>query len=230
MEHVSLKPYANRENAKILSRFFKTGRGEYGEGDRFLGVTVPVVRSVARENGNLPRTEITRLLRSEFHEERLLALLLLISQFENGTEAEQKDTVGFYLKNTRYVNNWDLVDLSAYKILGEYLVGRPRKILYDLTKSKNLWERRIAIISTFAFIRNGEHEDTFGVARLLLNDEHDLMHKAVGWMLREVGKWCGLKVEKVFLDEHRKKMPRTALRYAIERFSEPERKRYLKKT
>jgi len=224
---ISLRKLADPEKAKHLSRFFKTGKGEYGEGDKFLGITVPVMRAYARQYADAPREALESLLDSAYHEERLLALTILTAQFERGSEEERKSIFDFYLARTDAINNWDLVDLSAYKIVGAYLLDRPRKILYRLAKSKNLWERRIAIISTFTFIRSGECEDTLKFAEMFLSDRHDLTHKATGWMLREVGKRCGEKKLKQFLDKNAARMPRTALRYAIERFSEAERKRYL---
>lgn len=224
---ISLRKLVNPEKAKHLSRFFKTGKGEYGEGDKFIGITVPVMRAYARKYAEASYEELEELLDSSYHEERLLALTILTAQFERGSEAEKKRIFNFYLAHTKSINNWDLVDLSAYKIVGAYLLARPRAVLYRLAKSKNLWERRIAIISTFAFIRCGECEDALKLAEMLLSDPHDLTHKATGWMLREVGKRCGEKKLKQFLNKHAARMPRTALRYAIERFPETERKRYL---
>lgn len=227
METISLKKLANREKARILQGFFKTRKGEYGEGDVFLGITVPQTRAIARANRNAPRSEVVKLLKSKFHEERLLALLILVEQFNRGNEREQSNIVDFYLKNTKSINNWDLVDLSADKILGSWLTNRPRKILYTLSKSKNMWERRIAIVATFSFIRNKESADTFKIAEALMDDQHDLIHKAVGWMLREVGKRVGEKALENFLHTNGKRMPRTMLRYAIEHLSEEKRRGYL---
>ncbi len=225
-----LKSLGNPEKAKLLQGFFKTGKGEYGEGDVFLGVTVPETRRVAKKHHELSLKETEELLQSKIHEERLAAILLLVHHFElafkEKNEKKQKEIFDFYLSNASRVNNWDLVDLSAPKISGSYLLNRDRKILYKLTNSKSLWEKRIAIISTFEFIRNKEFTDTFAITETLLRDEHDLMHKACGWMLREVGKRDQQALEK-FLKKHYKQMPRTMLRYAIERFDEKKRKAYL---
>ncbi len=221
-----LQQFATREKAKVLQGFFKTGPGEYGEGDVFLGVVVPDIRRVAKECQAAPLREVIKLLKSEIHEERLLALLMLVHAFTKGDEAAQKTIYDLYLKHTRYINNWDLVDLSAPNIVGSYLVDRSRKPLYALAKSRDLWERRIAILSTFAFIKQNDHGDALRIAAMLLHDDHDLIHKAGGWMLREVGK-RDLSAAESFLKQYYKKMPRTMLRYAIERFPETKRKRYL---
>ncbi len=223
-----LKNLSDKNQAKILQRFFKTGKGEYGEGDIFLGIKVPVQRKVSKEYRDLALKDIEKLLNSKIHEERLVSLFILIEQYERADEVLKKELYEFYLKNAQNVNNWDLVDLSAPKIVGDYLLNQPRKVVYKLAKSKNLWEKRIAILSTFAFIRNNEFEDTLAIAENLLNDKHDLIHKAVGWMLREVGK-RNQKIEEVFLKKYSKTMPRTMLRYAIERFSEEKRKFYMQK-
>ncbi len=216
----------NVKKAIILEKFFKTGIGEYGEGDFFLGITVPEIRKLVKKYNTLKNEDVLKLLSSKFHEERLLALLIMVDKFQ---EEKQRDEIySLYLKNTKYINNWDLVDLSAYKIIGAYLIDKPKDVLYELTKSNCLWERRISIISTFYFIKNNEFKDTIKIAKLLLNDKHDLIHKAVGWMLREVGK-RELEVEKTFLEEYYKIMPRTMLRYAIEKFPEKDRKYYLLK-
>ncbi len=221
-----LKSKANPEKAKILERFFKTAPGEYGEGDVFLGISVPETRRLAKEYSVLEIKEIMEILHSKFHEERLLALFIMIYKFQK--EENKKMIYNLYLNNTKYINNWDLVDSSAYKIVGEYLADKSKKDLYKLARSSCLWEKRISIISTFYFIKNNEFEETFKIAEILLKDSHDLIQKAVGWMLREVGK-RELSAEKSFLDKHRKEMPRTMLRYAIEKFPEKERKRYLSK-
>ena len=225
-----LRAFASTAKAKILAGFFKTGKGEYGEGDIFLGVVVPDSRKIAKKYLFLPLTLIQKLLDSKIHEERLVALLIMVQKYERGSEAKREKLVNFYLKSTKRVNNWDLVDLTAPKILGTHLVGRGRSILYKLAKSKNVWERRIAIISTFQFILNGECADTFRIAEILLKDKHDLIQKAVGWMLREVGKRVSREKEEEFLKRNYKKMSRIALRYAIERFPEDKRKRYLRLT
>jgi len=221
-----LRRFATKEKAALLQRFFKTGPGQYGEGDKFLGVMVPNIRLVVKEFRDAPLPEVKKLMRSAWHEERVLALLILVDQFERGDDALRKKIYQFYLKNTRYINNWDLVDLSAPKIVGPYLDGGSRALLYRFVRSKNLWERRIAILATFPYIRNADFVDALSIAEKLLADDEDLMHKAVGWMLREVGK-KDVAVLESFLKKHHRKMPRTALRYAIERFPETKRKRYL---
>lgn len=273
-----LKKLANPQRAKLLQRYFKTGKGEYGEGDIFLGLRVPVCRKLAIKFRNLSFPEITKLLRSKFHEERLIALLILVRGFKKGSETERKKIFEFYLKNTDRVNNWDLVDLSSHEIAGGYLLSRlgsahslndlskpsgnthlllkvksnssaaksclknskktvkssfreesrPNKILFVLAKSKNIWERRIACISTFEFIRNNHFTTSLRLAEMLINDEHALMHKAVGWMLREMGK-KNPELEISFLNKHYKEMPRTMLRYAIEKFPEKLRREFLEK-
>lgn len=221
-----LKKLANKDKAKILQGFFKTGPGEYGEGDIFLGITVPVLRKLTKEHDGLPLPEAVSLLKSSIHEERLLSLLMLVRAFSKGDEALQKKIYDLYLKHTRYINNWDLVDLTAPNIVGTYLLERNRKPLYALVKSDDLWERRISILSTFAFIKQNDFYDAFKISHTLLADEHDLIHKAVGWMLREIGK-RDQYAEEQFLKSRYKTMPRTMLRYAIERFPEPKRKSYL---
>jgi 3-methyladenine DNA glycosylase AlkD len=221
-----LRSFATKEKAAVLQRFFKTGPGQYGEGDRFIGVMVPQVRQVVKEFADAPLSGALKLLRSPVHEERLLALLLLVHQFERGEDGDRKRIYTQYLKSTKYINNWDLVDLSAPKIVGPYLEGRSRQPLYRLVRSRNLWERRIAILATFHFIRQSDFTDALALAGILLDDDHDLMHKAVGWMLREVGKKDVGTLEG-FLRNHHQHMPRTALRYAIERFPEAKRKKYL---
>ncbi|MFH1575578.1 MAG: DNA alkylation repair protein [Candidatus Nealsonbacteria bacterium] len=215
---------ASPEKAKVLQGFFKTGKGEYGEGDVFLGVVVPELRKIAQKYAGLSLKDAIKLLHSEIHEERLTALLVLVSRFQ--AEEEQEKVYNLYLKNTKYINNWDLVDLSADKIVGVYLLNKPKSILCKLAKSKNIWERRVAIIATFNFIKNNEFSETLKIAKILLNDKHDLIQKAVGWMLREVGK-RDFETEERFLKEHCREMPRTMLRYAIERFPKSQRKRYL---
>lgn len=224
-----LRSFASKEKARLLMGFFKTGPGQYGEGDKFLGVMVPQTRLVVKEFRDAPLPEVAKLLRSSWHEERLLALLMLVSRYERGGEADRQKVFSLYLRNTKYINNWDLVDLSAHKIVGPHLDGGDRSLLYRLVRSKNLWERRIAILATFAYIRNSDFRDPLALAEQLLDDEHDLMHKAVGWMLREVGK-KDVAVLEGFLKKHHHRMPRTALRYAIERFPEAKRKKYLKGT
>jgi 3-methyladenine DNA glycosylase AlkD len=212
--------------ARSLS-FFKAGKGEYGEGDRFIGVTVPEQRKVARIFQALPLPEVLRLLRSPIHEHRLTALLILVRQYQRGQDETRAQIAKAYLANTQFVNNWDLVDSSAPYILGNWLLNKDRSLLFKLAKSKVLWQRRIAIIATQEFIRNGQSEDAFAIATLLLKDEHDLMHKAVGWMLREIGKRIDVALLRVYLHRHAARMARTALRYAIEHLPPAERKRWL---
>lgn len=223
----TIKKSANPAQAKILSRFFKTGKGEYGEGDEFLGIKVPISRSIAKQFKDLTLTEIQELLNSPIHEERLIALFILIEHFKKADEHTKKIIFNFYLRNTKRVNNWDLVDISAERIIGVYLLDKDKSMLFKLARSKKLWERRIAIMSTFHFIKNGNYETTLAIADMLLKDEHDLIHKAVGWMLREIGN-RNLKVEETYLEKHYKIMPRTMLRYAIEKFPEKIRQAYLK--
>jgi len=223
-----LNKKASKEKAVILSRFFKTGPGQYGEGDKFLGVVVPDIRMTIKNFVDLDLSDLQKLLQSPYHEERLSSLLILVLKYPKATPAEQTEIYKFYLKNTKRINNWDLVDLTAEKIIGPYLENKDKKVLFKLAQSRNLWERRIAILSTFHYIKKGESRLTFEIAQILLNDKHDLMHKAVGWMLREVGKRCGEKTEEEFLKKHYKQMPRTMLRYAIERFAENKRLKYLK--
>lgn len=219
---------ADKEKAVNLARFFKTGKGEYGEGDVFLGITVPVQRMIVRKFKELPQSDVAQLLKSKFHERRLIALLILIEQFNRGDDKLKKLIFDIYLSNTRFINNWDLVDLSALHIIGAFLLDKDRNILYTLVKSDNLWERRIAILSCFAFIRQNDFDDALHISEILLGDSHDLIHKAVGWMLREIGK-RDLKKEEQFLNKHYRKMPRTMLRYSIERFVENKKAKYMKK-
>ena len=222
-----LEKQSNPEQAKILMRFFKTGIGEYGEGDEFLGIKVPVSRKIAKQFKELSLSEIQELLDSKVHEERLIRLFILVEQYRKADAEKMQAIYEFYLKNAKRVNNWDLVDLSAEKIMGAYLMDKDKRILFKLAKSKNLWERRIAIMSTFHFIKNGFYDTTFAISDMLLKDEHDLIHKAVGWMLREIGN-SNLAEEEKFLKKNYKTMPRTMLRYAIEKFTEKKRQVYLK--
>lgn len=240
--HHDVQKQANPEKARLLSRFFKTGKGEYGEGDVFLGLTVPQSRAIAVTYQDLPLTDVKKLLTSKFHEERLIALLLLVHNFKWGDSIKRKEIYEFYLAHTHYINNWDLVDLSAGYIVGGYLwncrgsthqnkmIGgvESLNVLKKLAQSENVWERRIAIMATFQFIMYGSYSYTFAIADILLHDPHDLIHKAVGWMLREVGKRCSQEAEEEFLKERYKTMPRTMLRYAIERFPEEKRRAYLR--
>lgn len=213
--------------AANLAWFFKTGPGEYGEGDRFLGIRVPAVRAVAKTHRDLPLRSVRALLKSPFHEERLLALLIMVLQFKRGDEQRRRQIYDTYLAHTEWINNWDLVDLSAYHIVGAWLHERSRRPLRRLARSTSLWERRIAILATFDFIQRREFDESLTIARLLLHDPHDLIHKAVGWMLREIGKRDQAR-EEAFLKETYRTMPRTMLRYAIERFPEPLRQAYLR--
>ena len=223
-----LKELSDPKQAKILQGFFKTGKGEYGEGDMFLGVKVPIQRKVVTSFRGLPQKDIEKLLNSKIHEYRMTVLLILIDQYEKANESEKKIIFNFYLKNSKSINNWDLVDISAPKIVGDYLMRKPRTVLYKFARSRNLWQRRIAIISTFTFIRNNDFDDTLKISKMFLSDEHDLIHKAVGWMLREVGK-RDQRIEEEFLKKHYSKMPRVMLRYAIEKFDENKKKFYLRK-
>ncbi len=224
-----LRRKGNKKKAEALQRFFKTGKGEYAERDIFLGVTVPQSRKIAQKFANLDFKSIQTLLKSKIHEERLIAFLILIHNFKKGSDPEKKKIFDFYLSNTKFINNWDLVDLSAPKIVGRYLSDQDpvnRSPLIKLAKSKSIWERRIAVLATFTFIKNNEFEIPLKIAERLLNDKHDLIHKAVGWMLREVGK-KDIEVEEKFLRKYYKKMPRTMLRYAIEKFQKNKRLGYL---
>jgi 3-methyladenine DNA glycosylase AlkD len=223
---VELKKLGSPSKVKASSWFFKTGKGEYGYGDVFVGVTVPEQRKIAKRFANLPLMEIEKLLLSDVHECRMTALFILVGQYERGDPRTRDDIVRLYLRNRSRVNNWDLVDSSASYILGQHLLKRDRKIIYTLVRSKSLWDRRIAIIATQAFIREDDFTDTLKLAEILFQDEHDLIHKAVGWMLREVGN-RSLAVEESYLKKYVHMMPRTMLRYAIEKFSEVKRKKYL---
>ncbi len=224
-----LRAAADPEKAAFFPRFFKAGPGQYAEGDKFLGVTVPKQRTIAKRfYTTTTLKQLEELLQSEWHEDRLTALLILVLQFQKCSEDQRAKIVELYLANTHRINNWDLVDSSAYHILGAWLLGRDRSILYKLASSSSLWERRIAVIATLAFIRNGDFTDTIKLSEQLLDDPHDLMHKAVGWMLREVGK-KDREVLRGFLDHHATRMPRTALRYAIEHFSKVEQHKYLQR-
>ena len=222
-----LEKIANPEKAKVLEGFFKIGKGEYGEGDIFLGITLPESRKFAQKYSKLSFKEISSLLESKIHEERLISLLILVNNYKDSNQDSKKKIYDFYLKNIKKINNWDLVDLTADKIIGNYLSDKKKDILCKLANSSNLWEKRISIISTFHFIKNNKFEETLKIAEILLNDSHDLIHKAVGWMLREIGK-RNQNIEEEFLKKHYKKMPRTMLRYAIEKFPEEERQAYLK--
>ncbi|MBA1443948.1 MAG: DNA alkylation repair protein [Chromatiales bacterium] len=223
----ALKSRITPGKAEILQRFFKTGPGEYGEGDRFYGVVVPDQRKVARQFKTLALPVVEQLLQSAFHEERLTALFILIQQFEKGDLAAKKRIYQTYVRHMKHINNWDLVDSSAPHIIGAWLEQRDRSQLYEWADSDDLWQRRIAMLATFSYIKNGEFEDALHIAEKLLDDSHDLIHKAVGWMLREIGK-RDLPREIHFLDRHAATMPRTMLRYAIEKLPESQRQAYLK--
>ena len=232
-----INSYKNNEKAKILSRFFKTGKGEYGEGDIFLGIVVPTSRIIANKYLNISFEDISKLIKDKHHEIRLIAIFILVSKYKKTKLLKEKKGIyNFYLKHTKYINNWDLVDSSAQYIVGDYLfninknsIKNSYKILEKLSKSKNIWERRISIISTFAFIYKGEPQLTLDIIEILLSDKHDLIHKACGWMLREVGKRISEKELIKFLEENTLKMPRTMLRYAIERLPKDKRLYFLNK-
>ena len=225
-----LNNLANKEKAKQCLRFFKTGKGEYGEGDRFLGISGPDQRNLAKKYRDISFTDLQKIIASPFHEYRQTSFLILVYKYQFTKEEKQKKKIyDFYIRNHKYANNWDIVDISTPHVVGNYLYeySSQKDILYKYAKSKNMWERRIAILATFSFIRNNSYTDTLRIATMLLNDKQDLIHKAVGWMLREVGK-RDLKIEEKFLKKYYRMMPRTTLRYAIERFEEAKRKKYLK--
>ena len=221
-----IKAISNPDIAKTMQWFFKTGKGDYGEGDIFTGLKVPTQRKLAQEFRDLSLTDLKILLNSPVHEERLISLLILVDKYEKGNEQEKEVIFSFYLKNRNGINNWDLVDLSAPKIIGKHLLKKDKSLLFKFALSKNLWDRRIAVLSTYEFIRNNDFAVTLQISEVLLHDEHDLIHKAAGWMLREIGK-RDLQAEENFLKPHYKEMPRTMLRYAIEKFPETKRKKYL---
>jgi 3-methyladenine DNA glycosylase AlkD len=238
-----LNSLENKPQAAILQRFFKTGPGQYGEGDRFLGLKVPLQREIAKKYLDLDWKGLQELLASKIHEFRLVALLILVEQYEAAQDFKDKrNIVDFYLNNAKGINNWDLVDLSVYKILGDFLVRQEellakgvgivaldvQKVLNKLVESANIWERRMAMVATYAFIKAGRSQETYSLAVKLLADEHDLIHKAVGWMLREAGKKVSTDELLSFLDKWAKTMPRTALRYAIEKLPPAQREHYLK--
>ncbi len=225
-----LHSIADPVKAKFLQGFFKTGKGQYAEGDVFLGITMPLVRDMVKHNKGIPMPEIEKLLHSEFHEARMAALLFLVQNFKKTKDEQTKKIIfDFYLSHTSVINNWDLVDITCRDIVGGYLLDKKdRNILYWLAESSNLWEQRIAIISTWIFIKDKQFSDTLKLSEKLMNHRHDLMHKAVGWMLREVGK-KDKDTLVVFLEKHYQNMPRTALRYAIEHFSADERAYFMKK-
>lgn len=222
-----LTAHGNEEKAVHLSYFFKTGKGQYGEGDRFMGVTVPEQRAIALKYAGVSFRVLDNLISSPFHEQRLTALLILTYKFAKTKQEEEKQAiVGYYISHTRFINNWDLVDLSCYKILGEWLHDKDKALLYEWAKSDNFWEQRIAMVTCMHFVRKGDFKECLAIADLLLHHPHDLIHKAVGWLLREVGK-KDKQTLTGFLRTRYRTMPRTMLRYAIERFGEEERKQYL---
>ena len=220
------KALAEPERIQDAQRFFKTGKGEYGEGDVFLGIRVPAIRQFAKQRKNTAIEDIEEILHSKYHEERLLAVIMLVNAFKSASQKQQKAIYTLYLKNTKYINNWDIVDSSAPNIVGAYLYQRDRKKLFTLANSKDLWEKRISVLATFYFIKHQDYTDSLKIAEKHLRDSHDLIHKAVGWMLREIGN-RDLATEESFLKTHYKTMPRTMLRYAIEKFPAQKRKAYL---
>ncbi len=225
----TLRSMGNATIAAHSQHFFKTGKGEYGEGDKFLGVRVPELRKLAKQYYTSTSLEdVQKILSSPFHEERLYALLLLIYSFSKANEKEKTQIYNTYLSNTQYINSWDLVDLSSHHIIGAYLENKTKHILYQLSQSRSIWERRISIIATFQFIKKNQFNDTLSIAKQLINDKEDLIHKAVGWMLREIGK-RNINIEKKFLKAYYKDMPRIMLRYAIEHFPKKERVFFLNK-
>ena len=222
-----LQHLGSEEKAIVLQRFFKTGPGDYGEGDVFIGVGVPQLRKLVKEYPDITIKEVMQLLRSSIHEERLFALLMLVSKYSKGNETVKKRIYELYLQNTKFINSWDLVDGSAQHIVGAFLMDKSKEPIYRLAKSNNLWERRIAILATFHFIKHNNYSETLKISKILLTDEQDLIHKAVGWMLREIGK-RHISTEEIFLKKYYKRMPRTMLRYAIEKFPESKRQKYLR--
>ncbi len=224
-----LNRLSNREIAEHSQRFFKTGKGEYGERDKFLGIRVPLLRQLAKKYKGISINEATLLLKSQFHEERLLSLFILTELYRAADIQGKKEIYNLYLSNTRFINNWDLVDTSAEHIVGAFLWKRNKKPIYDLAISQNLWKRRISIMSTFHFIKRNDFKDALKASEILLHDKEDLIHKSVGWMIREIGK-RNLKIVEEFLEKYYKKMPRIMLQYAIEKFPKSKRQKYLKRS
>lgn len=218
---------ANPQKAKVLARFFKTGPGEYAQGDIFVGLMVPQIHKLSKQYAKLPIADVIKLLHSPIHEERLIALDIMVLQFEKGDEELKHRIYTKYLDNTKYINNWDLIDLTSDKIIGAYLENKKKDVLVSLAKSKSIWQRRIAMLATFHYIKKGESKDALKIADILVYDSHDLIRKAVGWMLREIGKRCSIEEEEVFLKKYAATMPRTMLRYAIERFPETKKRLYM---
>jgi len=223
-----LKENSHLDKAKIYQRFFKTGPGQYGEGDKFLGLTMPEQRIIAKKYVDTPLNEIEELIQSPYHEHRMTGLIILTYKYLKADEELKKEIYNIYIKNYNQINNWDLVDVTAPRIIGTYLLDKDRKILYDFASSNHLWKKRISIVSTYTFIKNKDFKDTIKISEILLNDTHDLIHKAVGWMLREMGK-IDEKELLNFLDKHHKKMPRTMLRYSLEKLDQNKKKFYMKK-
>ncbi len=222
-----IESHADEKRAKISQSFFKTGKGEYGEGDVFIGLTMPQQRKIAKKYLSLSFPKIQELLKNKIHEHRMIGLIILVEKYKKASEDEKANIFNFYLNNSKNINNWDLVDVTAPHVVGDFLFDKDKKVLYDLVHSKNLWEKRIAIVSTSNFIGRDEFEDALAISEILLNDSHDLIHKAVGWMLREVGK-RDVDVLRNFLKGNYENLPRTTLRYAIEKFEEGERKKWLR--
>jgi len=224
----ALKAHADAKDAVFLQRFFKTAEGQYGAGDVFIGVRVPAIRAVCKRFKNLPLGEVEKLLASDIHECRVAAVIVLVGQFAGAP----KEIYDMYLKNVYAgrINNWDIVDISAEFIVGEYLKDKPRDVLFELAKSTNIWQRRVAMLSAFQFVKSGDASTTLALAEILLHDSHDLIQKAVGWMLREVGKRCDEVLLTTFLEKHAKEMPRTMLRYAIERLSPTQKAHFMRRS
>jgi len=224
-----IRELASKKIAKHSLRFFKTGKGEYGYGDIFLGVRAPEIRSIAKKHIDISIADMKNLIKSKYHEERFLGLIILVNKYSKSNNEIRNQLYKIYVSSFKYINSWDLVDVTCSHVIGKHLMDKDRSILYTWAKSEDLWTKRIAIVSTHCFIRKNDLQDTFKIAEILLNDNHDLIHKAVGWMLREAGK-RDLEKEEIFLKKHYNTMPRTMLRYAIERFPEAKRQRYLKGT
>lgn len=224
-----IKAHGNINKREVLQRFFKTGKGQYGENDSFLGVIVPITRTIAQKYKNASLNDIIKLLMSEWHEVRLCALLIMTEQWKKADTSLKKKIFECYITNIKRINNWDLVDLSAPTIIGGYLLDKPRDIIYEMAESNSLWKNRIAIVTTLAFIKNKDSDDTYNLALKMMKHKHDLIHKAIGWMLRESGKRDDSIRLFNFVDKHRREMPRTMLRYAIEKFSDQERKYLMRK-
>ena len=225
-----IRALADKEIAQHSLRFFKTGKGEYGYGDIFLGVRAPKIRLIAKKHIDISIADMKTLIQSKYHEERLLGLIILVNKYSKNRDKKTRNQLyKIYVSSFKYINNWDLVDVTCPHVIGKHLMDKDRSILYAWAKTEDLWTKRIAIVSTHCFIRKNELKDTFKIAEILLHDTHDLIHKAVGWMLRESGK-RDIEKEEDFLKKHYRTMPRTMLRYAIERFPEPKRQKYLKGT